>query len=74
MCVDGIDYPRLSWEFAVNGDFACGDGTDILDLQSLAEEWLAAADTAPVTFNYACDANGDEQINLADYAKLAENW
>ena len=40
MCVDGVDYPRLSWEFAQNGDFACGDGVDIFDLQALAKNGL----------------------------------
>jgi hypothetical protein len=74
MCADGVDYPRLSWEFAANGDFACGDGTDILDLQALAENWLTAADATPATFNYACDANGDEKIDFEDFGVLGENW
>lgn len=74
MCDDGVDYPRLSWEFAKNGDFACDNGVDLGDLQALAEEWLTAADTTPTTFNYACDANGDKQIDLFDYATLADNW
>lgn len=74
MCVDGVDYPRLSWEFAQNGDFACGDGVDIFDLQSLAEHWLLMEDDDPAAFNYACDANGDEAIDLLDFQKLAENW
>ena len=74
MCVDGVDYARLSWEFARNGDFACGDGVDILDLQALGQNWLSAADSTPTTFNYACDANGDEVIDFLDYAVLGENW
>ncbi len=74
MCVDGVDYPRLSWQFAQNGDFACADGVDLADLQSLAEQWLTAADTTPTTFNHACDANGNEQIDLNDFAVLSENW
>jgi len=72
MCVDEVDYPRLSWEFARNGDFACGDGVDFGDLLALAEHWLTA-DTA-ADFNYACDANGDEVINLQDFSVLSENW
>lgn len=74
MCVDGVDYPRLSWEFAQNGDFACGDGVDFADLQALTEQWLTSVNTTPTTFNYACDANGDEQINLRDFTMLSENW
>ena len=74
MCVDGVEYPRLSWEFARNGDFACGDGVDIFDLQAVAEHWLLAEATDPVAFSYACDANGDGVIDLADFAVLGENW
>ena len=74
MCVDGVDYPRLSWEFAQNGDFACGDGTDILDLQALAEHWLLSETLNPTTFSYACDANGDGVIDLEDYSVLGINW
>jgi len=72
MCTDDADYPRLSWEFARNGDFACGDGVDLADLQALAENWLTASTAAD--FHYACDANGDEQINLNDFGVLSENW
>lgn len=74
MCVDGVDYPRLSLEFAQDGDFACGDGVDWADLQMLAEHWLTMADSSPDTFNYACDANGDGQIDLEDYSVLSGNW
>jgi len=74
MCVDGVDHPRLSWEFAQNGDFVCGDGTDIVDLEALTQNWLTTAETTPATFNYACDANGDEKIDFLDYAVLGENW
>ncbi len=74
MCVDGVDYPRLSWEFAQNGDFACGDGVDLADLQALAEHWLLVGTAHPTEFSYACDANGDEQIDLKDFEELSENW
>ena len=74
ICVDGVDYPRLSWEFAQNGDFTCGDEVDLDDLQALCEEWLSVAETAPTTFNYACDANGDDQITFQDYTALSQNW
>jgi hypothetical protein len=74
MCVDGVDYPRLSWEFARGGDFACGDGVDLADLQVLAEEWLTSTETDAMTFNFAADANGDERIDLADFTALSNNW
>ena len=73
-CVDEVDYPRLSWEFAQNGDFACEDGVDIFDLQALAENWLLTEITNPTEFSYACDANGDGVIDMVDYSVLGENW
>jgi hypothetical protein len=74
MCVDGVEYPRLSWGFAQNGDFVCNDGTGLPDLQALAESWLMAANSTPDTFNYACDANGDGKINLEDFEIFAAQW
>lgn len=74
MCADGVDTPRLSWEFARDGDFACGGGVDLADLQALAECWLLAEATNSTTFSYACDGNGDGIIDLADFAVLSENW
>jgi hypothetical protein len=74
MCVDDVDYPRLSWEFAQNGDFACGDGVDIFDLQALAEHWLLTEITNPTVFSYACDANGDGTIDMRDFSVLGKNW
>lgn len=74
MCADGVDYPRLSWELAQNGDFACGDGVDLLDLLSLAEHWLLDESANPAKFSYACDANADGQIDFKDYTALANNW
>ena len=74
MCVDGVDTPRLSWEFAEDGDFACGDGVDLGDLEALAECWLLSEAITPAAFSYACDGNGDGVIDLADFAVLGENW
>jgi hypothetical protein len=73
MCVDDVDTPRLSWEFARDGDFACSDGVDLGDLQALAECWLMAETTSPTTFSHACDGNGDGVVDLADFGVLAEN-
>jgi hypothetical protein len=70
MCVDGVDYPRLSWEFSRGGDFGCPDGVGVEDLVYLCERWLEAGPEAVG----AADANGDGKVDLADYAILAEHW
>ena len=70
MCVDGLNYPKLSWQF-LPGDFGCPDGVDISDLIILINQWLQApgtpsADIAP--------PGGDGIVNFLDFAVFAENW
>ncbi|HUW19150.1 MAG TPA: hypothetical protein VMW16_07605 [Sedimentisphaerales bacterium] len=38
MCVDGVSYPLLSWEFT-KGDLLCPDGVDLVDYSYLADRW-----------------------------------
>jgi hypothetical protein len=70
MCTDGVDYPRLSWEFAQVGDFDCPNGVAIEDLLYLASRWLA---TNPETIGAAA-ANSDGKVDLSDLAILAAHW
>ena len=70
MCEDGVDYPRLAWEFSEHGDFACPDLVGLDDLLYLAERWMA--DT-PETVG-AADGNGDGKVDMVDLAIVAENW
>jgi hypothetical protein len=70
MCADGMEYPRLSWEFSSRGDLACADGVAVEDLVYLAERWLATtAESAG-----AADANADERVDLADLAIVSGHW
>jgi hypothetical protein len=73
MCLDGIDYPHLSWEYSINGDFTCPDGVNIDDVLSLSQNWLNSEELDP-GFSYACDPTFDGVTNLADFVILAENW
>lgn len=71
MCVDGIDYPKLSWQFLVS-DFVCSDGVDLADFAVLADTWsLSSSQTG---YNDLCDLVDDDVIDLADLAVFAENW
>ncbi len=72
MCTDGVDDPRLSWEFGRVGDFACPDGVGMDDLETLALHWLTA-DSDP-DFNYAADGSGDGVINQQEMEILSKHW
>lgn len=72
MCIDGVDYPRLSWEFGQAGDFACPDGVSMDDLEAMALHWLTS-DSEP-DFNYAADGSGDGRIDLKEMWILSKNW
>jgi hypothetical protein len=70
MCVNGINYPKLTWQHVGAGDFACPDGVSTDDLLLLSEDWL-------LTYTlelYGADATGDKTVNLADFAVLAQHW
>ncbi|MHC4552252.1 MAG: hypothetical protein ACYSUT_05740, partial [Planctomycetota bacterium] len=49
MCVDGMEFPRLSWEFSGAGDYACPAGVDLRDFAALAANWLTNEDAEPET-------------------------
>ena len=70
MCADGVDYPRLSWEFLRLGDFTCPNGVGMDDLVYLAGRWLSST---PATVG-AADASRDGIVNLPDLAILSEYW
>ena len=71
MCVDGIDYPKLSW-WLIAGDFVCPDGVDLIDFAVLAETWsLSSGQTG---YNDLCDLMDNDTIDLNDLAVFVENW
>jgi hypothetical protein len=67
MCDDDVDYPRLTWEYVKNGDFACPDGVAFDDMARLASDWLVTYSTTL----YGADATGDQSVNFADFARMA---
>ncbi len=70
MCIDGVDYPRLSWEFSQNGDFDCPDGVALEDLLYLSQRWLAGtSETAG-----AADGNSDGKVDLQDLSLVSDHW
>jgi hypothetical protein len=70
MCIDGVDYPRLSWEFSQVGDLNCPDGVAMEDLIYLAAHWTAYS----IMTRGAADANGSGKVDLGDFIILSEQW
>ena len=66
LCVDGVGYPRFSWEHDSVGDFECPDGTAGEDLGYFLEHWLSSDGRA--------DLNGDGVVTLFDFALFAGHW
>ncbi len=71
MCVDGVEYPQLWWDFTA-GDFACPDGVTFIDFAVFSEAWLTSA--GQPSYNEDYDLVDDDIINLADLQVFAENW
>ncbi len=74
MCVDGMDYPRLQWQFSKTGDFDCPDGVGTEDLIYLAERWLL--DDCNLGNNNCewADIDRDGVVNIKDFLVLAKKW
>ncbi|MBN1815820.1 MAG: hypothetical protein JW828_00575 [Sedimentisphaerales bacterium] len=74
MCVDGVAYPRLRWEFTRIGDLACPDGVHTEDLYYYVGYWLT--NNCSVDNNYCggADLNNSGIVDLADWAIFAGNW
>jgi hypothetical protein len=70
MCADGVDYPKLTWQYVQNGDFACPDGVGLDDLARLSADWLLTYSAA----RYGADANADQTVNLLDFQILTDHW
>jgi formylglycine-generating enzyme required for sulfatase activity len=71
MCVDGVQYPLLSWQFIP--DFTCPDGMNILDLAFFVDRWLAYCDETGNSCNYS-DINHDAQVDFGDFALFSRHW
>jgi len=66
MCQDGVDYPKLSWQFSEHGDLTCPDGVDFTDYSVLANQWHLE--------KLEQDYNSDGRVNFTDWATFANNW
>ena len=65
MCVDGMYYPKLYWQFSPT-DFACPDGVGLEELLALCEQWLLE--------KLSADLKPDGIVNFLDWAVFASGW
>jgi hypothetical protein len=63
---DGTNYPKLTWQQPLAGDFGCPDGVDIFDLAVFSNQWLLE--------KLSFDTNNDGIVNFLDFAVFANNW
>jgi len=67
---EGMNYPKLTWQIPLLGDFICPDGVNFIDYAFFAEYWLQ-------TIYGDCggaELTGDGNANYADFALFAEYW
>ena len=73
LCVDGTDYPRLSWQFLL-GDFLCPDGVNFVDYSFFADHW---GDEPCDELNNYCDGTDLDELGTVDFSDLlifGGNW
>jgi len=73
MCVDGVNYPQLSWQ-SITGDFACPAGVNTIDLDYFVQRWLFVDCTADNNFCGGADMNTSGTVDMADFAIFANHW
>jgi The GLUG motif len=66
MCLDGYEYPRLTWQFNSPADFLIPGRVDNYDLFVLTHDWLK-------TNSRCCDITSDGIVNLLDYLEFSKH-
>ncbi|MCH9023413.1 MAG: hypothetical protein IID32_11725, partial [Planctomycetes bacterium] len=74
MCTDGVDYPRLTWQYVGIGDFGCPDGVGIEDLVLFSKWWVTTNCSAANDWCEGADFNQSGAVDLADALVLFGNW
>ena len=72
---EGTNYPKHQWHVAARGDFGCPDGVGMEDFFVFIDCWLAAG--LPGGQQPECtiaDFDGDNEVNLPDFAIFGKNW
>lgn len=72
MCVDGVEYPKLSWQF-MSADFLCLDGVNFIDYTFFAKRWM---DTNCGDSNDCdgCDLDFSDTVDANDLQIFCSHW
>jgi len=72
MCTDGVDYPRLNWQFSQYADFTCPDGVGLEDFSYLGGLWRIVPEGNESVVNL----EGEDGIafGFGDLMLLCEQW
>jgi hypothetical protein len=74
LCTRGVSYPQMTWSFATKGDFACANGTTLVDFPYLAQHWLLTGCTYSNDYCGWADMDVSGSVDTADLLIFAENW
>ena len=71
MCVDGVEYPLLSWQFVP--DFVCPDSVDFKDFAFFANHWMG--DNCGGLDNCdGADIDFSDKVDMADLQIFCQHW
>ncbi len=74
MCADGVDYPRFTWEHYNNADYACPNGTDLVDYALFAQYFLEY-DCGNENENcYVFNLNHSGTVDFEDCIIFSQYW
>jgi hypothetical protein len=74
MCIDGVNYPLLWWQFNNIADFTCPDGVNVEDLDYFVERWLESDCVSSNNFCGGADMDASGVVDFKDFAILASHW
>jgi len=71
---EGTNYPKLTWQIPLPGDFICPDGVEMIDFSILGLAWLSSS--GQPNWNPVCDISepNDNFIDELDLKVFTENW
>jgi hypothetical protein len=72
MCLDGVSYPLLSWEFPI-ADLLCPDGVDFVDYSHLASRWRQV-DCAAMNDCGRADLDFSGAVDWGDLKIFCHHW